>query len=99
MQTRLHPLGFDPGPIGGIRGRRTIRAVKRVQESRGLVADGIVGPATVHALFGERGTGKFPGFDRMPWYREALRLVGTREIEWGPPPTGTFSTWPTGSTW
>ena len=81
VQTRLHRLGFDPGPIDGIRGRRTIGAVKRLQESRGLVADGIVGPATVRALFGERGAGEPPGLDRMPWYREALRLVGTREIE------------------
>ena len=41
VQTRLHRLGFDPGPIDGIRGRRTIGAVKRLQQSRGLVADGI----------------------------------------------------------
>ena len=54
VQTRLHRLGFDPGPIDGIRGRRTIGAVKRLQQSRGLVADGIVGPATVRALAGHR---------------------------------------------
>ena len=81
VQTRLHKLGFDPGPVDGIRGRRTIRAVKRFQESRGLVADGIVGPATLLALFGEATAGETPGFDRMPWYEEALRLVGTSEVE------------------
>lgn len=81
VQTRLHEFGFDPGPIDGIRGRRTLRAVKRFQESGGLVADGIVGPNTVLALFGKAGTDEPPAYDRMPWYEEALRLVGTKEIE------------------
>ena len=80
VQARLHELGFDPGPIDGIRGRRTLRAVKRLQESRGLVCDGIVGPQTALALFGPNRDGEPPGLDRMPWYREALRLVGTKEI-------------------
>ena len=81
VQMRLHKLGFDPGPVDGLRGRRTMRAVKRFQESRGLVADGLVGPVTFHALFGETAPGAPPVFDRMPWYQEALRLVGTREVE------------------
>ena len=81
VQRRLRELGFDPGPIDGIRGRRTIRAVKRFQQSGGLVADGIVGPRTLLALFGEAAPGEPPGHDRMPWYDEALRLVGTKEIE------------------
>ena len=80
VQARLHELGFDPGPIDGIRGRRTLRAVKRLQESRGLVCDGIVGPQTALALFGPNRGGEPPGLDHMPWYREALRLVGTKEI-------------------
>ena len=63
VQTRLHTLGFDPGPVDGIRGRRTMRAVKRFQESRGLAADGIVGhvgfyfaedEASYHVLGGNR---------------------------------------------
>ena len=81
VQTRLHKLGFDPGLIDGIRGRRTVRAVKRFQESKSLVADGIVGPDTVHALFGEGKADDPPAFDRIPWYHEALRLVGTKELE------------------
>ena len=81
VQTHLHTLGFDPGPVDGIRGRRTIGAVKRFQRSRGLVADGLVGPATWRALGGETGAGAPAGLDRVPWYEEALRLVGTREIE------------------
>ena len=81
VQARLRELGFDPGPVDGIRGRRTIGAVRRFQESRGLAGDGIVGPDTVRALFGPDRVGDSPALDRMPWYREALRLVGTKEIE------------------
>ena len=81
VQTRLHELGLDPGPIDGIRGRRTIGAVKRLQQSRHLVADGIVGPDTTLALFGPTRDGEPPGLDRVPWYEEALRLVGTKEVE------------------
>ena len=81
VQTRLHALGFDPGPLDGVRGRRTIGAVKRFQESRGLVPDGFFGPATRRALFEVDGTDEPPRLDRMPWYQEALRLVGTKEIE------------------
>ena len=28
-QTRLHKIGLDPGPLDGIRGRRTLLAIKR----------------------------------------------------------------------
>ena len=81
VQTRLHELGLDPGPIDGIRGRRTMRAVKRFQQSRKLAADGIVGRTTALALFGPTHDGESAGLDHMPWYQEALRLVGTKEIE------------------
>jgi len=80
VQRRLMKLGFNPGPIDGIRGRMTTGAVKRFQESRGLVADGIVGPRTRAALFGPEAPGERPTTDDMPWYEEAIRLVGTREI-------------------
>lgn len=50
LQARLKALGFDPGPIDGVRGPRTISATKAFQASRGLVADGIVGPKTRGAL-------------------------------------------------
>ncbi len=80
VQTRLMKLGFNPGPLDGIRGRMTLAAVKRFQDSRGLVVDGIVGPNTWGALFGPPAAGTQPRFDDMPWYEEALRLVGVREI-------------------
>jgi hypothetical protein len=55
IQARLRDLGFDPGPIDGIRGPKTIAAVKAFQLSRGLAVDGIVGPMTRSALL--HGTG------------------------------------------
>ena len=51
IQLRLTALGFDPGPCDGIRGPRTIAAIKRAQRWHGLKADGIVGPNTTAALW------------------------------------------------
>ena len=79
VQRRLHKLGFNPGPVDGIRGRMTVGAVKRFQESRGLVADGVVGPRTFAAMFGEPAPGEIAALDTMPWFDEAIRLIGLRE--------------------
>ncbi len=40
------------GGIDGVYGRNTLRAVRRFQSRRGLVVDGLVGPATRRALVG-----------------------------------------------
>lgn len=80
VQKRLILLGFNPGPVDGIRGRMTIGAVKNFQRSQGLVPDGIVGPLTYEALFGEATGAAVPSFDTMPWFDEANRLMGTREV-------------------
>ena len=50
LQRKLLEAGFDPGVADGIFGRGTETAVKRFQQSRGLTADGIVGPRTWTAL-------------------------------------------------
>ena len=41
---------WRPGPVDGVFGRKTKRAVKRFQRHRGLKRDGKVGPATILAL-------------------------------------------------
>ncbi len=40
MQASLNTLGFDAGPVDGVAGRGTRRALQRFQVSRGYVADG-----------------------------------------------------------
>ncbi len=50
LQFRLQQLGFDPGQIDGQFGVSTQAAVKAFQQSKGLLADGIVGPSTAAAL-------------------------------------------------
>jgi GH25 family lysozyme M1 (1,4-beta-N-acetylmuramidase) len=50
VQERLRELGFDPGPVDGLRGPKTNMAVAAFQAARGLVVDGVIGPATRAAL-------------------------------------------------
>ena len=81
IQQALHAKGFDPGPHDGIRGRRTIAAIKAFQAANGLVADGIVGPKTAAALFTTmQPKGKPPVSVELPWYAEAWGLMGIRRI-------------------
>ncbi|CAM5577731.1 hypothetical protein MAUB1S_09722 [Mycolicibacterium aubagnense] len=53
IQRRLVALGYQPGAIDGIFGDQTADAVKQFQRARNLAADGIVGPKTSAALFGD----------------------------------------------
>jgi putative peptidoglycan binding protein len=50
LQQKLQAAGFSPGAIDGKFGPGTESAVKSFQRSRGLTADGIVGPLTASAL-------------------------------------------------
>lgn len=50
VQRLLLELGYDPGPIDGIAGPKTTKAVKKFQKAKGLAVDGIVGPVTRKAL-------------------------------------------------
>src|SRR5215469_853377 len=81
VQKRLEALGFDPGPLDGVYGPATERAVRAFQASAGLKADGVVGPKTRAALAKARPQpGPGPG---SPLGRRALaearRWVGTPE--------------------
>jgi KAP family P-loop domain/Putative peptidoglycan binding domain len=53
-QEALRELGLDPGPIDGIYGAGTSRAVAEFQRSKGLEADAVIGPQTWSALRSER---------------------------------------------
>ena len=46
LQARLGALGFDAGPLDGVAGKQTLRAVRSFQRSRGLTQDGICGRRT-----------------------------------------------------
>ncbi|MEU1276862.1 peptidoglycan-binding protein [Streptomyces sp. NPDC005805] len=50
VQCLLEHRGYSPGGVDGAYGQATEKAVKRLQESEGLVPDGIVGPHTWEVL-------------------------------------------------
>jgi hypothetical protein len=53
IQRALSELGFEPGPVDGIWGRKTIAAVFAFQSANNLAVDGIVGPKTRSAIWGQ----------------------------------------------
>ncbi|MDO8211725.1 peptidoglycan DD-metalloendopeptidase family protein [Conexibacter sp. CPCC 206217] len=54
LQVALGAVGLSPGPVDGIAGPRTQRALRAFQHRKRLAADGVPGPRTRHAL-GRRG--------------------------------------------
>lgn len=88
IQRALKARGHDPGPLDGAWGRRTIAALTAFQTAAGLRPDGVLGPITLSRLdgsLGVPGAGRPPG-ERLvgavppPWFAEAGRLLGVREI-------------------
>jgi peptidoglycan hydrolase-like protein with peptidoglycan-binding domain len=54
LQIALRQNGLYRGPVDGVRGPKTLRAVRSFQQKHGLAVDGIAGPRTRAAL-GRRG--------------------------------------------
>jgi membrane-bound lytic murein transglycosylase B len=50
IQQRLNSLGFNAGPVDGIPGSGTLRAVRAFQRQIGVPADGYVSPSLLDAL-------------------------------------------------
>jgi hypothetical protein len=50
VQRALQSQGFDPGPIDGVIGRRTVAALNRFQQARGLPVDSYLNIQSVQAL-------------------------------------------------
>lgn len=50
LQKALKSLGFNPGPLDGVFGPATERALREFQASVGIQQDGILGPATLKRL-------------------------------------------------
>lgn len=83
LQQRLAALNFNPGPVDGVLGRRTIAAIRAFQQSKGLQVDGIVGPKTAAALLSSSQSGVSITPDEtyveLPWMAEAMRRKGLHE--------------------
>jgi uncharacterized protein (TIGR02594 family) len=79
IQQALTQQGFDAGVIDGVWGRRTENAVRGFQASRGLLADGVVGPKTWKALLGDKDVGKPVDDPVLSWFQEARHLLGVTE--------------------
>ncbi len=66
LQALLQEGGYYEGPVDGVFGLATAKAVTLLQTTFGLLTDGVVGPATVEALLFTAGPAK-PGKTRVSW--------------------------------
>lgn len=83
VQRALAARGYNPGPADGVRGRRTIAAIKSFQAAHGLKPDGIVGPNTLRVLFPGTQAEPLPvalSTDAAPWLTLARTKMGLHEV-------------------
>ncbi|MDB5688308.1 MAG: hypothetical protein JWL91_184 [Sphingomonas bacterium] len=90
IQQALKAAGYDPGPVDGVRGRRTILAIIAFQTACKLAPDGLVGPRTAAILLAgdpalvgtseaDPASAKELRAATTPWFIEAQRLIGVTE--------------------
>jgi hypothetical protein len=84
IQVRLKELGFYHGPIDSDFGGGTDAAVRAYQRSKGLVADGKVGPITWASLFGTDPIPE-PSILSKSLGHKCLALTGSFETDKMPP--------------
>ncbi len=85
LQSMLMLLGYYPGPVSGVYSEDTAAAARRFQSAAGIIADGIVGPATWSRLFPTP-----PGESNPP--TATAPAAGGTPSSTGTPSTGTPST-------
>jgi peptidoglycan hydrolase-like protein with peptidoglycan-binding domain len=77
LQFLLSRRGARAGGVDGIFGRNTLNAVRRFQSRRGLVVDGLVGPATRQALKSKAARGGLkPARTRGPSRAKVHKMLG-----------------------
>lgn len=91
LQRALLAKGFNPGPLDGVAGARTRKAIREFQKANGLTVDGIAGPKTMAKLTGKSKAGSTTEIQGqvsigdvpadLSWLSEAKRLVGTTEVK------------------
>ena len=83
LQDELIALGYDPGPPDAIFGQQTETAVVALQSDNGIVADGIVGPATsqlILALLGQPAVHANTDWSTVPVHSR-IRVVMTALVQ------------------
>ncbi len=95
IQNALANTGFDPGPVDGVMGPKTRKAIRAFQAVNGLEVDGVVGPNTRGKLF--PGAPPKPASvdwipTELPWMVEGARHAGLKEIP-GPANDPTIMNW------
>lgn len=80
VQRRLSDLGFEPGPVDGLMGPRTRKAVRTFQQANSLVASGRLNARTLKALF--------PSSSAKLTAKAAGKLLSYKSLGWQAPQGG-----------